>query len=380
MRKAGYEPVTGPGGARSGPRITPAQAMAMLAGGGEEDEDEDEEGGSSDGSGSDAGGGGAADGGLANGHAKPRRGAAAAEDDEWTANKKAELETALAALAAAEAAAVAVGGRGGAAARLQQREEVEEGDIARVISKWTGIPISKLVSTERERLLSIGSQLHRRIIGQADAVDAVATAIQRSRADLNDPNGPIASFMFLGPTGEAGRWGWGAGVGESGLGWLRHWRARSRSPGVAHALAPACPLGVGKTELAKALAAFMFNAEDALVGAEGGGGGAALWCRASCACMPRLASANRFPGACPAPPCWPNPPNPTPTPTLRPASTCLSTWRSTACRASSARPRAMVRPRPARPAHTPVAPVCAATLHARASQAPCSTPSHALPS
>ena len=81
---------------------------------------------------------------------------------------------------------------------------MEEGDVARVISKWTGIPISKLVSTEREKLLSIGTHLHRRIIGQADAVDAVATAIQRSRADLSDPNGPIASFMFLGPTGEGG--------------------------------------------------------------------------------------------------------------------------------------------------------------------------------
>jgi energy-coupling factor transporter ATP-binding protein EcfA2 len=83
--------------------------------------------------------------------------------------------------------------------------------------------VSKLVSSERDRLLSLGAELHKRIIGQTDAVAAVATAIQRSRADLSDPNGPIASFMFLGPT------------------------------------------GVGKTELAKALAAFLFNTEEAMV-------------------------------------------------------------------------------------------------------------------
>jgi ATP-dependent Clp protease ATP-binding subunit ClpB len=91
------------------------------------------------------------------------------------------------------------------------------------IVQWTGIPISKLVSSERERLLGLADELHKRIIGQEDAVNAVATAVQRSRADLSDPNGPIASFMFLGPT------------------------------------------GVGKTELAKALAAFLFITEDAMV-------------------------------------------------------------------------------------------------------------------
>lgn len=93
-----------------------------------------------------------------------------------------------------------------------------------VLLQWTGIPISKLVSSERERLLGLADELHKRIVGQEDAVNAVATAVQRSRADLSDPNGPIASFMFLGPT------------------------------------------GVGKTELAKALAAFLFNSEDAMVG------------------------------------------------------------------------------------------------------------------
>jgi ATP-dependent Clp protease ATP-binding subunit ClpB len=198
MRKAGYEPVTGPSGARGGPRITPAQAMAMLsgsAGGAEEEESEEEASDSEEGVGATGNGNG-----LANGHAKKTKNSGE-EENKWTAGKKAELEAAQAALAAAEARAAAVGGGGGAGPRLQQREEVEEGDIARVISKWTGIPISKLVSTERERLLTIGAHLHRRIIGQADAVDAVATAIQRSRADLNDPNGPIASFMFLGPTG-----------------------------------------------------------------------------------------------------------------------------------------------------------------------------------
>ncbi|MEH2282750.1 MAG: ATP-dependent chaperone ClpB [Nostoc sp.] len=103
------------------------------------------------------------------------------------------------------------------------REEVTEADIAEIISKWTGIPISKLVESEKEKLLHLEDELHRRVIGQEEAVTAVADAIQRSRAGLADPNRPIASFVFLGPT------------------------------------------GVGKTELAKALAAYMFDSEDALV-------------------------------------------------------------------------------------------------------------------
>ncbi|GLC34590.1 Chaperone protein ClpB3, chloroplastic [Pleodorina starrii] len=103
------------------------------------------------------------------------------------------------------------------------KEEVTEQDIAEIISKWTGIPVSKLVESEREKLLHLAQELHRRVIGQDDAVEAVADAIQRSRAGLSDPNRPIASFMFLGPT------------------------------------------GVGKTELAKALAQFLFNTEDAMV-------------------------------------------------------------------------------------------------------------------
>ncbi len=103
------------------------------------------------------------------------------------------------------------------------REEVTEADIAEVISKWTGIPISKLVESEKEKLLHLEDELHHRVVGQQEAVTAVADAIQRSRAGLADPNRPIASFIFLGPT------------------------------------------GVGKTELAKALAAYLFDTEEALV-------------------------------------------------------------------------------------------------------------------
>jgi ATP-dependent Clp protease ATP-binding subunit ClpB len=103
------------------------------------------------------------------------------------------------------------------------REEVTEADIAEIISKWTGIPISKLVESEKEKLLHLEDELHHRVVGQAEAVTAVADAIQRSRAGLADPNRPIASFVFLGPT------------------------------------------GVGKTELAKALAAYMFDSEESLV-------------------------------------------------------------------------------------------------------------------
>jgi ATP-dependent Clp protease ATP-binding subunit ClpB len=103
------------------------------------------------------------------------------------------------------------------------REEVSEEDIAEIIAKWTGIPVSKLVESERDKLLHLEDELHKRVVGQDEAVTAVAEAIQRSRAGLSDPNRPIASFIFLGPT------------------------------------------GVGKTELAKALAAYLFDTEDAMV-------------------------------------------------------------------------------------------------------------------
>ncbi|MFO0016885.1 MAG: ATP-dependent chaperone ClpB [Synechococcaceae cyanobacterium] len=103
------------------------------------------------------------------------------------------------------------------------REEVTEDDIAEVIAKWTGIPVSKLVQSEMEKLLHLEDELHTRVIGQQQAVTAVADAIQRSRAGLSDPNRPIASFLFLGPT------------------------------------------GVGKTELSKALASQLFDSEESMV-------------------------------------------------------------------------------------------------------------------
>ncbi|XP_057477537.1 chaperone protein ClpB3, mitochondrial-like [Actinidia eriantha] len=103
------------------------------------------------------------------------------------------------------------------------REEVTDLDIAEIVSKWTGIPLSHLQQSEREKLVMLEQVLHSRIVGQDMAVKAVADAIRRSRAGLSDPNRPIASFMFMGPT------------------------------------------GVGKTELAKTLAEFLFNTEKALV-------------------------------------------------------------------------------------------------------------------
>ncbi len=103
------------------------------------------------------------------------------------------------------------------------REEVNGEDIALVVSKWTGIPVTKLGQSEMERLLNMEENLHGRVVGQHEAVVAIADAVRRSRAGLQDPNRPIGSFIFLGPT------------------------------------------GVGKTELAKALAEFMFDDEDAIV-------------------------------------------------------------------------------------------------------------------
>jgi len=107
--------------------------------------------------------------------------------------------------------------------RSMLRQEVTEEDIAEIISKWSGIPVSKLVESEKEKLLQLEDVLHDRVVGQEEAVTAIADAIQRSRAGLADPNRPIASFIFLGPT------------------------------------------GVGKTELAKALAAYLFDTEESMV-------------------------------------------------------------------------------------------------------------------
>ncbi|MEG5264719.1 ATP-dependent chaperone ClpB [Pseudomonas sp. JDS28PS106] len=103
------------------------------------------------------------------------------------------------------------------------RNKVTEEEIAEVVSKWTGIPVSKMLEGEREKLLKMESLLHQRVIGQDEAVVAVANAVRRSRAGLSDPNRPSGSFMFLGPT------------------------------------------GVGKTELCKALAEFLFDTEEAMV-------------------------------------------------------------------------------------------------------------------
>ncbi len=140
-------------------------------------------------------------------------------------NKAAELEYGtLAGLhkkLAAKEEELNAGGAAGEKSLL--REEVTEDDIAEVIAKWTGIPVAKLVQSEMEKLLQLEDELHTRVIGQAQAVTAVADAIQRSRAGLSDPNRPIASFLFLGPT------------------------------------------GVGKTELSKALASQLFDSEESMV-------------------------------------------------------------------------------------------------------------------
>jgi len=103
------------------------------------------------------------------------------------------------------------------------KEEVDEEDIAAIVSRWTGIPVSKLLEGEIQKLLALDKELHRRVIGQDEAVTAVAEAIVRARSGLGDPNRPLGSFLFLGPT------------------------------------------GVGKTELARALASFLFDDERAMV-------------------------------------------------------------------------------------------------------------------
>jgi ATP-dependent Clp protease ATP-binding subunit ClpB len=103
------------------------------------------------------------------------------------------------------------------------RQEVTEQDIAEIVSKWTGIPVSRLLEGEIEKLVHMEERLHRRVVGQDEAVSAVANAVRRARAGLQDPNRPLGSFLFLGPT------------------------------------------GVGKTELARALAEFLFDDEQAMV-------------------------------------------------------------------------------------------------------------------
>jgi ATP-dependent Clp protease ATP-binding subunit ClpB len=103
------------------------------------------------------------------------------------------------------------------------RNSVTEEEIAEIVSRWTGIPVSRMLEGEREKLMRMEEALHKRVIGQDEAIKAVSDAIRRSRAGLSDPNRPYGSFLFLGPT------------------------------------------GVGKTELSKALAMFLFDSEDAMI-------------------------------------------------------------------------------------------------------------------
>jgi ATP-dependent Clp protease ATP-binding subunit ClpB len=111
----------------------------------------------------------------------------------------------------------------GASRPVFLKEEVDADDVAEVVARWTGIPVSRLLEGETEKLIHMEARLHERVVGQDEAIEAVATALRRSRAGLQDPDRPIGSFLFLGPT------------------------------------------GVGKTELARALAEFMFDSQDAMI-------------------------------------------------------------------------------------------------------------------
>ena len=84
------------------------------------------------------------------------------------------------------------------------KEEVDEDDIAEVVARWTGIPVTKMMQSERDKLLHLEEELHKRVIGQEEAIQAVSDAIRRSRAGLQDPKRPIGSFIFLGTTGVQG--------------------------------------------------------------------------------------------------------------------------------------------------------------------------------
>ena len=107
--------------------------------------------------------------------------------------------------------------------QLMVKQEVDAEDIAEVVSRWTGIPVNRMLQSEREKLLTLEQELHKRVVGQEEAISALSNAIRRSRAGLQDPKKPIGSFIFLGTT------------------------------------------GVGKTEVAKALAEFLFNTDNAMV-------------------------------------------------------------------------------------------------------------------
>lgn len=103
------------------------------------------------------------------------------------------------------------------------KEDVDEEDVAKVVAKWTGIPVSRMLEGEMQKLVSMEDRIHKRVVGQNEAIEAVSSTIRRARAGLQDPNRPLGSFLFLGPT------------------------------------------GVGKTELAKALAEFLFDNEQSIV-------------------------------------------------------------------------------------------------------------------
>ncbi|HEV2975085.1 MAG TPA: AAA family ATPase [Solirubrobacteraceae bacterium] len=115
------------------------------------------------------------------------------------------------------------GGEAGSGGPQFLKEEVDADDIAEIVARWTGIPVSRLLEGETEKLVQMEERLHARVVGQDAAIEAVATALRRSRAGLQDPDRPIGSFLFLGPT------------------------------------------GVGKTELARALAEFMFDSQEAMI-------------------------------------------------------------------------------------------------------------------
>jgi ATP-dependent Clp protease ATP-binding subunit ClpB len=132
-----------------------------------------------------------------------------------------ELEKALAAAESAEADAAA--STDGAAGPHYLKDVVDAEDVAEIVAKWTGVPVTRMLEGEIEKLVHMEDRLHQRVIGQDEAVEAVSAALRRSRAGLQDPDRPIGTFLFLGPT------------------------------------------GVGKTELARALAEFMFDTQDAMV-------------------------------------------------------------------------------------------------------------------
>ena len=137
--------------------------------------------------------------------------------------QKKELQKRLEDLEQAQTAAPEASDTSADESKRLLRQEVTEDEIARVVSAWTGIPVNRMMETERAKLLVMEERIHQRVIGQEEAVEAVANAVRRSRSGLQDPNRPIGSFLMLGPT------------------------------------------GVGKTELCKALAEILFDDESAMV-------------------------------------------------------------------------------------------------------------------